>query len=135
MNNIAHSAAFAAALAVGLHMQIPVGVTTVKPMPKPGWMPSVAAEETASAGEHSYVAVMREVAWRAKPGETLPDAFYDESVLSLRNPGHCRADAAVPIRAGVRRRRGQPLDRASGCGPDLRATAPASLPMLILSWP
>lgn len=81
------------AATVALRIQIPEGVTGVRPMPKPGWTLSTVADEAAratdgsgTAGGHGRAAAVREVAWRAKPGEALPDAQFDEFVLFLRTP-------------------------------------------------
>ena len=85
------------AATVGLRMQLPDGVIAAKPMPKPNWEltavsnPSSVNEGT-TAGEHSAkghhgdAPAVREVSWRAKAGEGLPDAFYDEFVVYLRMP-------------------------------------------------
>jgi uncharacterized protein YcnI len=69
----------------GLHVQIPEGVTAVKPQPKPGWNLDVLSARVASDGGGSPPAV-REVVWRAQPGHALSDAFYDEFVLRVRMP-------------------------------------------------
>lgn len=83
---------------VALRMQIPEGVTGVKPQPKAGWTLNVAADKAAPAaaghgaaghsarGGHGEEPVVREVAWRANAGQGLADAHYDEFVLYLRTP-------------------------------------------------
>lgn len=75
------------AATTSLRLQIPEGVTAVKPQPKPGWTLTVAADPQAPAtGGHEAAAPVREVAWRAQPGQALPDAFFDEFVLRVRMP-------------------------------------------------
>ena len=70
-----------------LRMQVPEGVTAVKPMPKPGWTLSLVADPSKPGpGGHDEAPPVREVAWRAGPGHALPDAYYDEFVLRVRMP-------------------------------------------------
>ena len=75
------------AATVALRLQVPDGVTAVKPMPKPGWVLTTLADpQPGGAADHEAAPPVREVAWRAKPGEALPDAFFDEFVLRVRMP-------------------------------------------------
>lgn len=75
------------AATIALRMQVPEGVTAVKPQPKPGWTLAVVADpEAPGSGGHEAAAPVREVAWRAQPGQALPDAFYEEFVLRVRMP-------------------------------------------------
>ena len=71
---------------VALRLQVPEGVTAVKPMPKAGWALSVAAEPAKPGGGHDESPPVREVTWRADPGHVLPDAFFEEFVLRVRMP-------------------------------------------------
>ena len=72
------------AATTGLRLQVPEGVTAVKPQPKPGWTLTVVPDEApATGGGHDAAPPVREVAWR---GGNLPDAFYEEFVLRVRMP-------------------------------------------------
>lgn len=71
------------AATTGLRVQIPEGVTAVKPMPKPGWTLTIATDDGAPATGHDAAPAVREVSWRGGP---LPDAFYDEFALRIRMP-------------------------------------------------
>ena len=72
---------------IGLRVQIPDGVTAVKPQPKPGWTLQVVTEPAAgTASGHDSSPPVREVLWRAQPGQALSDDFYDEFVLRVRMP-------------------------------------------------
>lgn len=65
-----------------VHVSIPEGVIGVKPMPKPGWQLSVerGAYERAYQFYHGDLKEgVRQVSWS---GGNLPDAFYDEFVMS-----------------------------------------------------
>jgi periplasmic copper chaperone A len=75
------------AATVALRLQIPDGVTAVKPQPKPGWTLQVVTDPAAPvASGHEATPSVREVLWRAQPGQALPDAFYEEFVLRVRMP-------------------------------------------------
>jgi uncharacterized protein YcnI len=69
---------------VRLTVQIPEGVIAVKPMVKPGWQ--IATSRAPYAKPYNYLhgakltQGVREVTWN---GGRLPDAFYDEFVLSV----------------------------------------------------
>ena len=72
---------------IGLRVQIPDGVTAVKPQPKPGWTLQVVTEPAAgTASGHDSSPPVREVLWRAQPGQALSDDFFDEFVLRVRMP-------------------------------------------------
>lgn len=72
------------AATTGLRMQVPDGVTAVKPQPKPGWVLTVVPDEVpAPAGGHDAAPPVREVNWRGGP---LPDAYFEEFVLRVRMP-------------------------------------------------
>lgn len=72
---------------IGLRIQVPAGVTAVKPQPKPGWKLEIVTEpEAASTGGHESSPLVREVLWRAQPGQGLADSFYDEFVMRVRMP-------------------------------------------------
>jgi len=66
---VGHGCAGSATTAITV--QIPDGVASAKPMPKPGWT-IVLADAPA-----------RTVTWRGGP---LPDAYYDEFVLQIKAP-------------------------------------------------
>jgi uncharacterized protein YcnI len=64
---------------IRVRVQIPAGVTGVKPMPKPGWtLETVVDKDAKSSGEHGASPVIKEVSWS---GGKLLDAHYDEFVL------------------------------------------------------
>ncbi|WP_424812341.1 copper chaperone PCu(A)C [Roseococcus sp. YIM B11640] len=73
------------AATTAIEVALPQGVTTARPMPKPGW--EIAIEPGAS------------VAWRGGP---LPDAWYDEFVMMIRAP-----EAEGPIAFPVTQRCGE----------------------------
>lgn len=68
---------------IRLTVQIPEGVIAVKPMVKPGWQIATSRGPYAKAYSYLHGAKftegIREVRW---DGGKLPDAFYDEFVLS-----------------------------------------------------
>jgi periplasmic copper chaperone A len=75
------------AATVALRLQIPDGVTAVKPQPKIGWTLQVIADQAIPiASAHDATPLVREVIWRAQAGQALPDAFYEEFVLRVRMP-------------------------------------------------
>ena len=75
------------AATVGLRLQVPEGVTAVKPMPKSGWTLTTTTDPAKpGVGGHDEAPPVREVIWRATQGQALPDAFYDEFVLRVRMP-------------------------------------------------
>lgn len=67
---------------VKLRVQIPEGVIAVKPMPKAGWTIDIVRAAYAKTYDYFHGAKLsegvKEVAWSGK----LPDAYYDEFVLS-----------------------------------------------------
>jgi uncharacterized protein YcnI len=64
---------------VKVRVQIPAGVTGVKPMPKPGWtLETVVDKDIKPSGEHGTAPTVKEVSWS---GGKLLDAHYDEFVL------------------------------------------------------
>ncbi|MDO8878156.1 MAG: DUF1775 domain-containing protein [Pseudolabrys sp.] len=77
---------------VRLRVQIPEGVISVKPMVKPGW--TLEVKRGAYARAYSYLhgakfsEGVREVVWS---GGNLPDAFYDEFVISAFIAGELTA--------------------------------------------
>jgi uncharacterized protein YcnI len=71
------------AATTGLRVQIPDGVTAVKPMLKPGWTITLDRLDGAPAQGHDAAPAVREITWR---GGNLPDEFYDEFVIRLRMP-------------------------------------------------
>ena len=72
------------AATTGLRLQVPEGVTAVKPQPKPGWTLTIVPDEApATGGGHDTASPIREVSWR---GGNLPDAYFDEFVLRVRMP-------------------------------------------------
>lgn len=76
---VPHGCAGAATTAI--RVQIPEGVISVKPMPKPGW--TLKIEKGAYARTYDYDGSklgegVREIDWS---GGDLPDAFYDEFVF------------------------------------------------------
>lgn len=64
---------------VTMRVQIPAGVTGVKPMPKAGWtLETVVDKDIKPSGDHGAAPAVREVKWS---GGRLDDAHYDEFVL------------------------------------------------------
>ncbi len=67
---------------VSIRVRIPDGVIAVKPMPKPGWQTGVVKGAYAKTYDYFHGAKLsegvKEVSWSGK----LPDAFYDEFVVS-----------------------------------------------------
>ena len=97
-----------------VRVRIPDGFIEVKPMPKPGWKLDVVRgkyQKPMSVRGTKVTEGVTEVDWS---GGNLPDAYYDEFVLTgyhrRRSPG--RADHVFPDRAGMREGR-HPLDRDS----------------------
>ena len=90
---------------IRLSVQIPEGVIAIKPMMKPGWQ--IAATRGAYSKTYSYfhgakfTEGVKEVTWS---GGKLPDAFYDEFVLSAFIAGEALAgtDAVFPGGAAMR---------------------------------
>jgi uncharacterized protein YcnI len=70
-----------------IRVQIPDGVESVKPMPKPGWKLAIqrARLETPVKSEHGSLITegVREVAWEGGP---LPDEQFDEFALMVKLP-------------------------------------------------
>jgi len=77
---------------IKLTVQIPEGVIAVKPMVKPGW--EIATQRAQYPKSYSYFhgakfdQGVKEVTWS---GGNLPDAFYDEFVLSVFLAGELTA--------------------------------------------
>ena len=75
-----------------LTVQIPEGVISVKPMVKPGW--TLAVKRGAYAKPYSYLHGAKltegpkEISWS---GGNLPDAYYDEFVLTTFIAGELKA--------------------------------------------
>ena len=67
----------------GLRLQVPEGVTAVKPQPKPGWTLTIVHADAPVTGGHDATPPVQEVSWR---GGNLPDAYFDEFVLRVRMP-------------------------------------------------
>jgi uncharacterized protein YcnI len=106
---------------IKLTVTIPEGVIAVKPMLKPGWQ--IAVKRGAYARSYGYVHGARfdqgvtEVTWS---GGQLPDAFYDEFVLSTFIAGDLPAGGTLYFPAvqtcekGVHRWVGTPAADKSG---------------------
>lgn len=73
---------------IRLSVQIPEGVIAIKPMVKPGWQITTTRGSYAKAYSFFHGAKftegVKEVTWS---GGKLPDAFYDEFVVSAFIPG------------------------------------------------
>lgn len=83
---------------VRLRVQLPHGVTGVKPQPKPGWevatvMGKLAEPYTDSHG-NTITEGVREVAWS---GGRLLDAHYDEFVMQGRLPDKAETKLYFPV--------------------------------------
>ena len=82
---VPHGCAGAATTAIRL--QVPPGLASVRPAPKPGWTLSIVPGEPVAAaagnGGHGAGPSAREIAWRGGP---LPDDQYDEFLLMVRTP-------------------------------------------------
>ena len=86
-----------------VRVRIPDGYLNVKPMPKPGWKLEVKRgtyAKPASLGEAKVSEGVTEVGWS---GGNLPDAFYEEFVLTgtIADDLPFRADDVFPGRAGM----------------------------------
>jgi uncharacterized protein YcnI len=72
---------------VAVRVQMPAGVTSVRPQMKAGWQTTITRRklETPLKGPHgeSITEVVEEVAWRGGP---LPDENFDEFGLTMRLP-------------------------------------------------
>lgn len=80
---------------VRVRVQIPEGVISVKPMPKPGW--TVETVKGAYEKTYDYYGTpvsegVKEVVWS---GGSLPDEFYDEFVLRAKLTEGLPADAML----------------------------------------
>jgi len=70
----------------GIAVQVPEGVASAKPMPKPGWTIELAEGKFAAPLQvHGKLVAsgVREIRWRGGP---LPDAYYDEFVVMVKLP-------------------------------------------------
>ena len=103
---------------IKIRVQIPEGVISVKPMPKPGWTLETVKGTYAKAYPYYHGTTLaegvKEVAWS---GGKLPDDHYDEFILTrLSHHGsQARHHALFPRGAGMRAGRGA-LDRDTGGG-------------------
>jgi uncharacterized protein YcnI len=81
---------------VRLKVTLPEGIIGVKPMVKPGW--SIAMTRAAYGNPHDYMhgakftEGVKTVTWS---GGTLPDAFYDEFVLSTYVSGDLKPGETI----------------------------------------
>lgn len=81
---------------IRLRVQIPEGVISVKPMVKPGW--ALEVKRGAYAKPYSFLHGAkftegpREITWS---GGNLPDAFYDEFVISTFIAGELQAGSTL----------------------------------------
>ena len=66
-----------------LRVQIPDGVTAVKPGMKPGWTITIDRADAPASGGHDTAPPVREITWRGGP---LPDEFFDEFIMRVRMP-------------------------------------------------
>jgi uncharacterized protein YcnI len=83
---------------VAVSIRIPDGVMSVKPQPKPGWTIELQTRPVEPPvhgphGHHIHEAVS-EVTWR---GGNLPDAYFDEFVLSMRMPDQPGTTLYFPV--------------------------------------
>ena len=65
-----------------VRVRIPEGVIAVKPMPKPGWTLAVVKGKYAKTYEFFHGAKLSEGVTETTWSGNLPDAFYDEFVIS-----------------------------------------------------
>ncbi|MBX6745385.1 MAG: YcnI family protein [Acetobacteraceae bacterium] len=84
-------------------VEIPEGIYTAKPMPKPGWRltierrpPQAAHAAHAAHGHHEEEEVAR-IIWE---GGRLPDDQYDEFVLMLQVPNEPGGTLFLPVTQG-----------------------------------
>lgn len=66
------------AATVGVRLQVPPGLHSIRPAPKSGWT------ITLVPGERGAGSAVREIVWRGGP---LADLFFDEFLLMFRTPG------------------------------------------------
>jgi uncharacterized protein YcnI len=83
---------------VAIRVQIPDGITTAQPMPKPGWEVEIVREalaEPISDGHGGEITErVAEIHWT---GGSLPDDFYDEFVFRTRLPDTPGATVHFPV--------------------------------------
>ena len=102
------------AATVAVRVQIPDGVVSVKPMPKPGWQLETRVEPysqpvEAAHGE-TYTEGVREIAWS---GGNLPDDWYDVFSFRVQLPDVNQDQNLFPGRPRMHGRR-KSVDRRSG---------------------
>jgi uncharacterized protein YcnI/copper(I)-binding protein len=117
------------AATTALRVQIPEGVISVKPMPKPGWTLTTTKGDYAKTYQshgRSLTSGVKEIVWA---GGTLPDDQYDEFVIS----GFVTADlpAGQPVsfpviqQCGTTEARWTEIPAAGQSAHDLKSPAPA----------
>lgn len=92
---VGHGCAGAATNAV--EVTLPEGVTSARPMPKPGWIIVIemrALPRPVSGGHGLVREAPASITWRGGP---LPDAYYEEFVLMIRAPDTAGATLAFPV--------------------------------------
>jgi periplasmic copper chaperone A len=81
-----------------IRVQIPDGITSAQPMPKPGWEIEIvreAIDEPISDGHGGQITErIAEIRWT---GGSLPDDFYDEFVFRTRLPDTPGATIRFPV--------------------------------------
>lgn len=90
----------AGAATTRIAVEVPEGIYTAKPMPKPGWRLTVEHRPLPApvAGPHGHVE--REVARIVWEGGPLPDDQYDEFVLLLQTPAEPGSTLTLPVVQG-----------------------------------
>jgi periplasmic copper chaperone A len=83
---------------IAVRVQIPDGITSAQPMPKPGWEVEIvreALDEPISNGDGGQITErVAEIRWT---GGSLPDEFYDEFVFRTRLPDTPGATIRFPV--------------------------------------
>lgn len=82
---------------IAVTVRIPDGVVSVKPQPKPGWTIELRKRpvDPPIKGPHGHAITeaVSEVTWRGN----LPDAYFDDFILSMRLPDQPGATLHFPV--------------------------------------
>lgn len=84
-----------------ISVEIPQGIYTAKPMPKPGWRLSIERRRLPNPAQNTHGhEVEEEVARITWEGGPLPDDQYDEFVLLLQAPNEPGGTLFLPVTQG-----------------------------------
>jgi uncharacterized protein YcnI len=86
------------AATTGISVEIPEGIFTARPMPKPGWRLTIERRRLAEPVRNPHGREMEEevarITWQGGP---LPDEQYDEFVLMLQVPNEPGGTLVLPV--------------------------------------